>query len=269
VLISGFVIRDASAATAAKKMILLRAVGPTLGTQFKVTDALANPTLTLYHSGHVVDSNSTWGGSAVLTAAFTLVGAFPLPATSVDAALLETLGSGAYTATVTAPSGKSGVALVEVYDADTGSPATEVVNISTRALVGAEVANTLIAGFAISGTTSDTVLIRGAGPSLGTLFGMRRALGASHVAVFDSKGNKIAENTIWGRGGMGDDEDDEDEDKENDMDGASDRAGAWHFPRGSTDSALLLTLAPGVYTAQVTGVKAQTGIALVEIFEVH
>jgi hypothetical protein len=243
---------------------------------------LANPTLTLYRDGRVTDTNSSWGGSAVLTAAFTQVGAFPLPAASADAALLETLGSGVYTATVTGPRGKGGVALVEVYDADTGTPATEIANISTRALVGAEVANTLIAGFAITGTTSDTVLIRGAGPSLGTLFGMRRALGASHVAVFDSKGNQIAENTIWGRNDAGSDGADvsiagaggdnggmEDEDKENDIDDASDRAGAWRFPRGSNDSALLLTLAPGVYTAHVTGVKASSGIALVEIFEVH
>jgi len=31
----------------------------------------------------------------------------------------------------------------------------------------------------------------------------------------------------------------------------------------------LLTLAPGVYTAHVTGVNRASGIALVEIYEVH
>ena len=267
VLISGFVTRGAG-----KKKIVMRAVGPTLGTAFNVTGALAKPTLTLYSSGRdnaVIDTNSGWGGSAALSAAFAQVGAFALPPTSADAALLESLDSGAYTAIVTAPKSTSGVALVEVYDADTGSPTAEVINISTRALVGAEAKDTLIAGFAITGTTSDTVLIRGVGPSLGTLFGMRRALGNLHVAVFDSKGNQIAANTVWGRGGRGEDNDDEDEDKENDMDDASDRVGAWHLPRGSQDSALLLTLAPGVYTAHVTGVGGKSGIGLVEIFEVH
>ncbi len=267
VLISGFVTRGPG-----QKKILLRAVGPTLGTAFSVTDSLANPKLTLYSAGKgnaVVDTNSGWGGATALATAFTQVGAFPLPPASADAALLETLDSGAYSAVVTAPSGKSGVALVEAYDADTGSPPAEIINISTRALVGAEAANTLIAGFVVSGTTSDTVLIRGVGPSLGTLFGLRRALGASHVAVFDSKGNQIAANTVWGKAGRGEDNDAEDEDKENDMDNASDRSGAWHLPRGSTDSALLLTLAPGVYTAHVTGVNGRSGIGLVEIFEVR
>jgi hypothetical protein len=252
--------------------MVLRAVGPTLGTQFSVAGALASPKLTLYRAGRenvVVDSNSGWGGSATLSAAFAQVGAFPLLPTSADAALLATLSSGGYTAMVTAPKGTSGVALIEAYDADTGSPAAEVVNISTRALVGAEAANTLIAGFAITGTTSDTVIIRGVGPSLGTLFGMRRALGAAHDAVFDSKGNQIAANSVWGKAGRGEKDDDDDEDGKDDMDDASDRAGAWRLPRGSHDSALLLTLAPGVYTAHVTGVKAASGIGLVEIFEVR
>jgi hypothetical protein len=258
VLIGGFVIRGRGT-----KMIVARAVGPTLGTQFNVADALAKPTLTLYNSGRdgsVVATNSGWGGTAALSAVFAQVGAFPLPATSVDAALLQNLSAGAYTAQITAPRGTGGVALAEIYDADTGSPGIEVVNISTRAHVGAEANDTLIAGFAITGTTSDTLVVRGVGASLGTLFGLRRALGATHIAVYNSAGVQVAENTVWG--GRDDDEDD-------DMDGACDRAGAWRLPRGSRDSALLLTLAPGVYTAHVTGVNRASGIGLVEIYEVH
>jgi hypothetical protein len=35
------------------------------------------------------------------------------------------------------------------------------------------------------------------------------------------------------------------------------------------DGALLLTLQPGAYTAQVTGVSTTTGIALIEIYDVQ
>lgn len=258
ILVTGFVVRGS-----ATKKVVLRAVGPTLGTQFDLSDALANPKLTLSSSGRggaVIDTNSGWGGATALSTLFLQVGAFPLVATSADAALVATLGSGAYTAQITAPNGTDGVALAELYDADTGSPATEIINISTRANVGAEAKDTLIAGFAITGTTSNTVIVRGVGASLGTLFGMRRALGATHVAVYNSAGVQVAANTVWG----GRDKDDDD-----DMDDACDRAGTWRLPRGSTDSALLLTLAPGVYTAHVTGVNRASGIALVEIYEVH
>lgn len=258
VLVTGFVVRGG-----ATKKVVLRAVGPTLGTQFNLADALANPKLTLSSSargGGVIDTNSGWGGATALSTLFLQVGAFPLVATSADAALVATLGGGAYTAQITAPRGTDGVALAELYDADSGSPATEIINISTRANVGAEAKDTLIAGFAITGTTSNTVIVRGVGASLGTLFGMRRALGATHVAVYNSAGVQVAANTVWsGR----------DKDEDDDMDDACDRVGTWRLPRGSTDSALLLTLAPGVYTAHVTGVNRASGIALVEIYEVH
>jgi len=44
-------------------------------------------------------------------------------------------------------------------------------------------------------------------------------------------------------------------------------AGMGELAAGSADAALLLDLAPGIYTAQLTGVDATTGIALVEIYE--
>jgi hypothetical protein len=43
--------------------------------------------------------------------------------------------------------------------------------------------------------------------------------------------------------------------------------GAFALVAGSKDAALILTLAPGAYTAQVTPADG-TGVALVEIYEV-
>ena len=45
------------------------------------------------------------------------------------------------------------------------------------------------------------------------------------------------------------------------------QAGAFAFASGSQDSALIATLAPGPYTAQVTSADGSTGVALVEIYE--
>ena len=45
------------------------------------------------------------------------------------------------------------------------------------------------------------------------------------------------------------------------------RVGAFAFAVGSQDAALLVTLAPGAYTAQVTGVGGTTGLAILEIYE--
>jgi hypothetical protein len=99
------------------KKVLIRAVGPTVGAApFNVPGAVADPQLTLFSLGTAIGSNDNWGGTAELTAAFTAVGAFALPATSRDAAIVATLNPGPYTVQVSGVGGTTGVALVEVYE---------------------------------------------------------------------------------------------------------------------------------------------------------
>lgn len=271
VLISGFVVRGTG-----NKTVLLRGVGPGLAVApFNVTGVLANPSITLYRGNTVVATNDNWGTGSAAAFNHASAGA-ALPLTTNDAALLQTLavsGISNYTAHVTGPAPR-GIALIEVYDADTGTPVVELANISTRAMVGAINQGELIAGFVIKGTTSDTVLIRGVSQSMGTLHGMRRALGNSHVSVFKSNANgtstEIAANSVWTKPGRGDPSAADDDDTMFGVENAASRTGAFPLPRGSHDSALLLTLEPGTYTAVVTGRdNNSSGVALVEIYEVR
>jgi peroxiredoxin len=110
ILIAGFVLRG----TAAKRM-LIRAVGPTLA-QLGVTGVLANPKLDVISqsTGAIVATNEKWDAS--LAEAFSGVGAFALPANSLDAALVVNLPPGGYTAQVSGVNNAAGVALVEVYE---------------------------------------------------------------------------------------------------------------------------------------------------------
>ena len=91
-------------------------MGPTLAT-YNVTGALAQPSLTVYDStGKSVASNTVWGGGSTLSTAMTQVGAFALPSTSADSAVLVTLPAGAYTVQVSGVNGTTGNALVEIYE---------------------------------------------------------------------------------------------------------------------------------------------------------
>jgi hypothetical protein len=111
-LTAGFVIDGTGS-----KRVLIRAVGPTIGgAPFNVGGVVADPQLTLFSGQSSIGSNDNWGGTAALTAAFTQVGAFALPATSRDAAVLVTLQTGAYTVQVNGVGGTTGVAIVEVYE---------------------------------------------------------------------------------------------------------------------------------------------------------
>ena len=47
------------------------------------------------------------------------------------------------------------------------------------------------------------------------------------------------------------------------------RVFAFALNPGSADSAIVATLPPGVYTAEVLGVGSTSGVALIEIYEVR
>jgi hypothetical protein len=98
--------------------VLIRGIGPTLG-GFGVGDAVRGPRLTLVRDGETWLANARWAlapNAADIRVAARGSGAFALSAVATDAAMLVTLPPGAYTATVAAPEGTEGVALVEIYE---------------------------------------------------------------------------------------------------------------------------------------------------------
>ena len=110
---TGFVIADPGA------RVLVRAVGPTLAA-FGVTGALRNPALTIVRAStnSAIALNDDWSalGPQALSRTASVVGAFPLPEDSKDAAVILTLGPGAYIAQVSSPdTSDAGEALIEVY----------------------------------------------------------------------------------------------------------------------------------------------------------
>ena len=254
VAIAGFVITGEES-----KPVLIRAVGPSLA-GFGVSGAVAAPVLELFQSGHAtaLARNTGWstGGSApTLAAAAARVGAFALDPGTADAALLTTLAPGAYSAVISSADARTGVGLVEVYDLSGAVLGQRISNLSVRAYAGAD-ADTLIVGVVVQGTVPQRLLIRAVGPGL-TPFGVTGVLAQPRLAVF-SGAAEVARNLGWSTSP--------------DAAGITQAglaAGAFPLASNSADSALLINLAPGAYTAQVAGVGGATGVALVEVYEVR
>jgi hypothetical protein len=246
-LIGGFVISGTS------KTVLLRGVGPTL-TQFGVTGAVTDPQLVLDSGSTQIQAVGAWGGSPTLSTAFSKVGAFALPAASKDDALLTSLAGGSYTAQVVSTSGATGIALAEIYDADPNNlnSASRLVNLSARSAVGTGT-NVLIAGFVVGGTGTEQVLIRAIGPTLSS-FGVSGTLASPQLTLTTANGTMIASNTGWNGTAA--------------LTSAFSQVGAFPLSSTSKDSAILVTLGPGSYTAVVSGANGTTGVALVEVYEV-
>ncbi len=254
ILIAGFAVGGAG--TSGSESLLIRASGPAL-VPFGVTGTLPDPQLQLYSGTSVQGTDNGWGGSTAIADAASSIGAFPWTvASSHDSALLATLAEGPYTAQIAGQSGDTGVALAEVYDLTPAGTYTaktpRLVNISARVQVGTG-GDILIAGFVVGGSTSRTVLIRASGPALAP-FGVAGALSDPELQLL-SGSTVIGKNSAWGG------------DAEIANAASSVGAFAWSDPT-SNDSAILATLPPGAYTAQVSGASGDTGVALVEVYEV-
>ena len=142
------------------------------------------------------------------------------------------------------------LALLAALASASGHADVRLANISTRGEVGTG-HDVLIGGFVVQGSVPLTIVLRAIGPSIDERFTLSpERLADPHLELFSSAGDAIASNDNW-------------------MDDASSGDIPVELqPTHAAESALLVTLPPGAYTAIVSGVGGATGIGLVEVFEV-
>ena len=171
---------------------------------------------------------------------------------TVSCSLQPTLGEGSYTLTATfdgttqllPSSNTKGIDLFV-------SAQSQLLNISTRMAVQSG-DNVLIGGFIITGTDPKNIFIRGIGPSLGS--GVAGALADPTLELHQGSAT-LATNDNW---------------KINDQTGQSQEADIRATtipPTNDLESAILMTLSPGTYTAILAGKNGGTGVGLVEVYD--
>jgi hypothetical protein len=232
VLIGGFIITGSE-----PKEVVLRAIGPSL----PVTGKLADPVLELYDSsGAVIAENNNWNAHRTQV----LATGIP-PSDEHEAVIVVDLRPGSYTAVVRGANGATGVALVEAYDLSADSN-SRLANISTRGVVESN-DNVMIGGFIIGGGESTKVAVRAIGPSLGT-HGVSGALSDPMLEVYNANGGLLAQDDDWR------------------MFQEQQLIDAGLAPMDDRESAMLLDLQPGAYTAIVRGKNNGIGVGLVEVY---
>jgi hypothetical protein len=242
VLIGGFIISGTE-----PKTIVLRALGPSLSA-FGLPDVLGDPVLSVYDSSHtLVATNDDW--QTDIGASFIVGNALAPGNPSESATLLQNLAPGAYTVVVTGKGSTPGIGLVELYDLWPISNST-IANLSSRASVGTG-DNVLIKGFIVGDVGSATVVVRALGPSLAP-FGVSDPLSDPTLTIYDAKGAAIATNDNWQT------------DPNNIV-----LQRLLLTPPNASESALVLHLPAGAYTAIVRGANEGTGTALAEVYTLH
>jgi hypothetical protein len=200
-------------------------------------------------SNALIASNDDW---RVPTSNQTAVQATGLqPSDDHESALVASLQPGAYTAIVTGKGGTSGTGLVEVYDLNTGA-SSQLGNISSRGHVQTG-DNVMIGGFIVGNNIGAArIVVRALGPSLSGSVSSP-VLADPTLELHDGNGTLIGFNNDW----------------QDDPNQAALISGAGLAPTNSLESAILVGLAPGSYTAIVVGNGGGTGIGLVEVYQVQ
>ena len=230
VLIGGFILTGTD-----PKTVIIRGIGPSSG----VPGALADPTLELFAGGKLLASNNNWQDTQ--RAAIERTG-IP-PANDLESAIVETLDPGSYTAILRGNGRGTGIGLIEAYDLDQTADSV-LANISSRGFVQSG-DNVMIGGLILGGGTGvSTVLVRAIGPSSG----VPGALADPTLGLYNSNGVLLRGNDDWR----------ESQEAEIQATGIP--------PPNNSESALIALLLPGNYTAIVAGKERNTGIALVEVY---
>lgn len=243
-LIAGFVLEGESG-----KELVVRGIGPTLA-DFGVAGNVEATELQVFSASDTVNPLETNRGWTSTSGDGRELGAFVLPDGSDDSVVRRDFDAGAFTAQVLPATVNTdpGVALVEIYDANTDDLSSRLVNLSARTRVEANGAVTV--GFVLAGTTSRTLLVRAVGPGLEE-FGVTGALPDPELTLLRGQTTQAGNDDWAGNASIIE---------------TSREVGAFPLNNSSADAALLTTLLPGAYTARVTAPDSQNGVVLVEVY---
>jgi hypothetical protein len=250
----GFVLGGSG--TSGNKPILMRAMGPSLAA-FHVSPALPNPYLEFYNESTLAATDDDWGGDTTISNVGDAVGAFGYVSTSSkDAAIFSPTvpSTGKHSVKVFSHDNGSGTVIAEIYDATSGNDWTtttpRLINVSVQKDVG----NLTTLGFSIAGSTSVKVLVRAIGPGLAP-FNIANRMDDPKLAMYVlGSSTAFDSNDNWGGTAA--------------LQAAIAATNAFGIDPSSKDAVLLETLPPGQYTAQVTPSTGNSGVAILEVYEV-
>ena len=229
------------------KHVLIRALGPSLA-QFGLSNFLADPTITLNGpAGFTPITNDNWKSSQPDE----IKASGLVPGNESESAIVATLAPGNYTVVLSGTNGGIGTGILELYDLDFAAD-SKLANISTRGFVGTG-DDIVIAGFTVGNATGvDNIIVRGLGPSL-FASGLTGFLSDPKLEVRNANGATLAANDNWFQSPQ-----------------QIDITESGLAPPFSQESAVLLTLGPGAYTALLSGAPSPfaspTGVGLVEVY---
>lgn len=169
------------------------------------------------------------------------------PSDPKESALLINLPASFYTAVLSGRNASSGIGLIELYDLDRNAPA-ELLNLSTRGFVRS--GDDVMIGGTIVTDSPAKLVVRALGPSLSSS-GIANSLPDPLLEIHNQDGTLRTADDNW-------------RDTQE-----SDISATGLAPKNDRESAILITLPPGSYTAIVRDTLGRAGVGLVEFYKLQ
>jgi hypothetical protein len=209
--------------------------------QFGVSGVLADPTLDLRSSdGTLLATNNNWRDTQEAEIQATGLA----PTNNLEAAIVATLIPGSYTVVLRGVNNGIGVGLNELHDLSSTSSSLTAIGTRAEVRTGDDI---LIAGTVLQ--QGGNILVRVLGPSLAQA-GIANVLANPTLELRDTNGALLIANNDW-------------------QDNAAQAAAiiaSGLAPVNSLESALVLTLPAGQYTALAAGLNNGTGIGYAQFY---
>jgi hypothetical protein len=226
---------------------------------YRVSDPVVAPVITREPEGITIKAGSSLILSVAATGSPTPTYQWQLNGTAVSGATASTL---VLTDILASQAGSYNVVVTNSAGSATSKSATVVINdgfgrqlsLSTLGYVGSG-GDILIPGFFVAGNGVKRLLIRAAGPTL-EQFGVSNVLADPQLVIFKGSLQWIS-NDNWSS----------DAANAASVVAAGKSVGAFALTTGSKDAALVVSLDPGAYSIQVSGVGGTTGKAIVEAYD--
>ena len=243
IVIGGFIVEGTT-----DKGVVIRGRGPSVGVGADLDFArLPDPFIKLFEGPTQLETNDNWGthpqSSVIQNLGLE-------PGDPLDSAIYRCLEPGPYTVHLYDVDNLLGIGIVEIFDADSGTP--YLFGISTRSKV--ETGDRIsIGGFIVDGDALKQILIRGRGPSMASSgLDINTLLSDPTMTLYDGSGTIVYSNDDWQTQTAGN---------------ATEIADTGIPPDDPAESAILIDLEPGAYTVHLKGVSDGSGIGIVEIFD--
>ncbi len=220
------------------KKVFFRALGPSLGS-VGISDFLADPVLSLYDgNGNLLSTNDNWRDTQEAEIEATGIA----PSDDLEAAIVAILAPGTYAIALRGKDDGTGTAVNEVYDLEPQNSLITAMGARGDAHPGAGM---VVSGIILNGNDPQNLLLRARGPSLES-YGVMGVLDDPAIELRNGNGDLIVTNDNW-----------------RDSAQAVEIEATGLAPMDDLESAIEVTLSPGLYTALET---RSTGVTFIEFY---